>query len=336
MTPCSTPRTVGPPPVSLAVKHIPVLLPDPGATIGSADRSPLIPLGNTFILSAQGQGGLDPFSGKGSAGANYEYQVSVTGRILASRRDWQIDASPIDRTIFVLGGPGDHWTWVHESGKSEKLAPDWSYPALFRDSAGHLWATGYDQPLVQFGGSDGSSPKTIDYGGGRVYEVGAACDGAVWVLTRSGRLIRILGRHTVEIAHLLFDLEVDTVFMVPASDGAVWVVAYHSTGDFSGNEQATRYAASGAAGKPVTLAMDSRVTALLGPDGALWGSGIEGLFRLGPDGDLRWYRLSAHDLPPGQEIRAGVEDLVAGPNGLLWYVCGSREICSIVTQPVGS
>lgn len=335
MTPCSTPRTPGPAPRSLAVNHVAVSLPDPAATIvPTKDAGHLIPLGNSFILSARGQASTDSFSGKGIPGPDYEYQISTTGRILASRRDWQIDVSPIDRTIFVLGGPGDHWTWVHESGRPQQLTPDWSLTTLFRDSTGHLWATGYNKPLVEF--ADGTTPETVAYGDGPIYDVGPACDGAVWVLTRAGSLVRIVGGDRTEIAHVTFDTTVDTALMVPASDGSVWLVMYHSTGDFTGYEEARRYTASGAMGKPVTLAQDSRVSALIGPDGALWGSGVEGVFRLGSDGDLHWYRLSARDLPPGQEISAGVQDLAAGPDGLLWYACSSREICSIVTQPVGS
>jgi len=329
LTPCATPRTASPPSASVTVKHVPVALPDPKATIDLADQ-PLTPIGNDFILRAKGIGGVDPQSGKGFAGPFYEYEVSAAGSVLASRKDWQVEQSTLDATVFTLPGPNARWSWIDGAGKTHKLPLDASYLRLLRDLAGHLWAIQYGfnrDSLFEFV-ADGSTASAVDYGSAHIYHAAPGCDGAMWVVTRSGTLIHVTARKAAQVAHLPFDSTVDSLGIVPASDGSVWILVYRPTGEFTRQLQIMRYGTSGAIGKPITFPEDIAFWPAVGPDGALWGLGIGQLYRIGFDDNLRMYPISSQD----QQLSPALAGLAPGADGSLWYACGGRDICSIATR----
>jgi hypothetical protein len=329
LIPCATPRTASPPPGSVTVKHVPVALPNPKATIDLSDL-PLTPIGNDFILRAKGIGGVDPRSGKGFEGPFDEYEVSDAGSVIANRKDWQVESSTLDATVFTLAGPNARWSWIDGAGKGHNLALDASYLRLLRDMAGHLWAIQYGfnrDSLFEFV-ADGSAATAVDYGGTHIYLAAPGCDGAMWIVTRSGALMHVTAREAAQVAHLPFDSTVDSLGVVPASDGSVWMAVYRQTGEFTRQLQITRYGTSGAIGNPIKFPQGIALSPAIGPDGALWGLGIGQLYRIGFDDILHMYPISSQD----QQLSSALASLAPGADGSLWYACAGREICSIATR----
>lgn len=302
-----------------------LLFPDSTAWIGDTKGRFLAPLGNSFIVTSEGNP-PDPSAYKAGGGPIIENRVSTNGAVLGVRDDWQMHESPIDNTIFTLGGPNDNWTWTDVNGSAHGLAfTDLDY-FVYRDTRGHFWAQHWTTSkwlLVELDATGTTeAPKTIDLGEDSVTALVPACDGAIWLSANSGALVRMVGSERKQVVRQLLPANTSANWL-PASDGSLWIFQHTRTGDFTGYTTVRRFDASGAVGDATQITEDQAMSATVGPDGALWSLGLAGLYRLGLDGDLHLYQWG-RQLPRPQP---SYEELDFGPDGHLWYVCGRRDIC---------
>ena len=328
---CSSPKTAVAAPARITVGRVTVQLPDATAKITWEDGPSVIPTGGNFIVHAEGKGVIDPAAYKAVPQVPmYEYLVSSSGSIVASRHDWQIDESGMDGSVFVLAGPGARWALIDNRGEERQLNMSWDFLPLLRDIQGRIWAFGRNSDklsLVELD-STGSSPQTVEYGGNQIKSYSGSCDGGLWIVTDGGVLNRVTANGFSKLAD---NLPVDTtpIGVWPASDGTVWLIEYLTSpppDNFStGEVRVSRFSVGGMVGTPLTVSDPDFISIVGGPDGALWGLGTGVLYRIGLDGRVRTYSVP--------ERAAAAPGLETSQDGRLVYVCGSRTLC-FVNVPV--